>query len=248
MTRIQWNPTIARVDEGADRGVLYLSDGVVPWNGLVKVTENDSGTVNANKYEGRNVRMLETIGDFSAQVDSLYYPEEFESYAGFLYSDKQPRRRFGFSYRTGREGYYQIHMVWNARVMPILKSHATDQKTPAMETLSWTLQASPEDIPGAGPSAHLVVDTSLTRYPDAVTALEAILYGDATHAPRLPTPTEVVNLFESYVLFRVTYNNDGTWTATGPDAWITVNADGTYEITSPTAFQTGEYTHTLSSY
>ena len=49
----------------------------------------------------------------------------------------------------------------------------------------------PVDVPGAKPSAHLVI-SSLTAEADKLKALETKLYASDSVAPALPTPAEVI--------------------------------------------------------
>lgn len=249
MTRLVWGEDRS-YEAGVDRGVLYLAEGAFPWNGLVGVEEGDSGEINAEHYfDSNRFRVMQNVGEYSSLVEAITYPPAFESYDGWDGAlDKQTRKTFDFSYRSHGNDKPKINLVYNAIAAPSLRSNKTLTSTVDVTPFSWAISTVAREIPGARPGSHLVVDPSSARYPDAVEALEEMLYGTDVSDPYMPTPEEVVALFESYVIFKVTYNGDGTFTAVGPDEWITVFSDGTYEITSPTAFYLNQYYHQISSY
>ena len=58
-------------------------------------------------------------------------------------------------------------------------------------TFSWDAEGSPVNVTGYKPTSKLVIDSR--KVPAAkMTALESILYGDGTNAPKLPLPDEVL--------------------------------------------------------
>lgn len=249
MTRIEWGGSIPRFDQGVDSGVLYLPSGAVAWNGLIKVIENDSAEVKTSYFDGQKVRVVENLGFFGAEVEAFAYPDEFETYVGSdLYLTGQSRKRFNLSYRTGDVDNRKIHLVWNAVVLPAEFSHSSHSKQANADTFQWVLTTKPVGILGSSPGSHLVVDLSDPRYLEAWAELEPILYGSVGVDARLPDPGEIAEIFEAHTEFTVTQNMDGTWTAVGPDGWITVNGDGTYEISSPSAHPLSEHTHQTTSY
>lgn len=233
MTRINWGQAPRPYDAGLDRGVLY-SDGLgVPWNGLISVEETDPGELDATHYfEGRLLVVVEDLSDFAATIEAYTYPNEFEDYTGFGLQD--PYKRFGLSYRTGNSEGDKLHLVYNALSKPSNRTWKTLTQSSEPTTFSWDISTSAIPIPGARPASHLVVDTS--SFPNVIETIGEWLYGTDTSDPRLPTPAELIDLFETETMLKVVYHGDGTWTATGPDSMIQVLGDGSYHIQSPSAF------------
>jgi hypothetical protein len=84
--------------------------------------------------------------------------------------------------------------------------------------------------------------------------LEAALYGDDENDPYLPTVAQVLEMFESSTLVRITDNGDGTWTATGPDELVFIDpvnfafvAGDTFVITADTVVFISQGEYTISS-
>lgn len=249
MTRLTWGEE-KPYEAGVDRGVLYLADGAVPWNGLVGVEESDTGEIHADQFfDANRFRLMQNVGEYGALVEAITYPPAFESYEGVDgYLDQQGRKFFDFSYRSHGSGSPKIHLVYNALATPSPRGTKTLTGSVDLSPFSWSIATVPREIPGARPGSHLVIEPDSARHPEAVETLEGMLYGTDISDPYMPSPEDVVAVFESYVIFRVEYNGDGTFTAMGPDDWITVHGDGTYEITSPSAFYIDEHTHQISSY
>lgn len=232
MTRLVWGQGARPVDEGLDQGVLYSDESAVPWNGLIAVKENDDSSVSLDQYiDGIRTVITQQLGDFSASLEAFTYPDEFIAYDG--YSDDPSNKRFGLSYRTPHGNGHHIHVVYNALARPQIRSWKTLAAQTEPDAFVWDISAAAIDVPGASPTAHLMIDTNLT--PEVIPTVEGWLYGTATEDPRLPTPLEFVNLFESATILRITYNPDGSWTATGPDEFFEIKPDGTFSITAPTA-------------
>lgn len=178
-------------------------------------------------------------GYFAGTIEAFGYPQAF--YDDILVQRRPPS--FGMSYRTGFSENFKIHLVFNLKISPVgifYKSSETDKWT-------WGFTTTPVHIPGAVVGSHVVVDTSIA-YPWAVEALEAILYGSDTEDPRLPSPTELYDIFEANAILRITDNGDGTWTAdtTDPDIIMMLDPD-TFEITWPSAIYIDPDTYTISS-
>lgn len=223
--------------------VIDFVDGV-PWTGLISVEQEDTAEMKTDYYfDGIRHRVTHSLGDYKAKVSAFMYPKELDSYF-----EQSPRGLLGMTYRTHDGDSTKIHLIYNAKLLPFTRTHATKSATVSLESFDLQLVTKPYDTPGATPTAHLVIDVDSVRYPDALPWLEELLYGSEWQEPRLPSPREVVEIFEYFVVFRVTHNGDGTVTVEGPDEWIVDNGDGTYEISSPTLYPTGEDTYTMSSY
>lgn len=111
---------------------------------------------------------------------------------------------------------------------------------------SWLLSTIPVPLPEGGATSHLIVDPGLA-YPSAVSSLEDILYGTDTTEARLPTPSEVLDVFEINSILRVVDNGDGSFTVTGPDDAITMVDSTTFQITWPSAVFIDSITYTIHS-
>jgi len=266
MTQLKWNDTGSKFFEaGVDRGVLYLdgADGV-PWNGLISVSESPSGG-ESQAYYLDGIRHVNRASpeEFAATLEAFTYPDEFascdgaEEIANGLALTQQRRKQFGLSYRTlvGNDmndlGYaYKIHILYNALAMPSEKEYLTLSDETEPSTFSWEISTRPakfEDAAfGVKYGAHLVLDSRVI-YPWALEAVEAVLYGTDTTAPRLPTPQEMLALFIDNALVQVVDNGDGTYTVTGPDQAITDNGDDTFTINWESVIQLNEDEVQISS-
>lgn len=238
MTRLTWGERSPMWDQGIDNGVLYLDDTAVPWNGLVSVSEKASGVVNVDHYfEGNRIHITQETGDFEATISAYTYPDAFAEYNG--YSEREMYKRFGFSYRT-QHGLddHKLHIVYNVLVRDDTRSWRTHTDRPDPSLFNWDIYGEPVAVPGASKSARLSME--IPRDPDVFRVLEDILYGTETTEPRLPDPTELVELYEASTLLRVTYHPDGTYTISGPDDMVQLLSDGRFQITAPSAFLLSE--------
>ena len=221
MVQVKWDQIGERTYEtGADHGVLYIPDenGVydtgVAWNGLVTVTESPSGAESTAQYAD-NIKYLNLVSpeEFGATLEAFTYPPEFQQFDGGkspapgVYFGQQTRRPFGLSYRTlkgndleGTDHGYKLHLVYNAQAQPSEKAYGTVNDSPEPITFSWDLSTTPMGVtdPAYKPVASITIDSTEVD-PTALAELEALLYGtDGSPGtePSLPTPDEVIALFE----------------------------------------------------
>lgn len=229
MTRLDWASAPRNHEAGVSNAVLYFDGEAVVWNGLVAVDEGASGTQDVDHYyDGRRLVITQEIGDFEAALSSYTYPH-------ILDDSESRRKRFGLSYRTQHSSGYRIHIVYNALIKsPNTRSYASLQRSATAPTLAWDIQASAVNIPGARPSSRITIDTE-TAKPELVALVEGWLYGTIDADPQLPEPETLVDIFEAATTLKITYNGDGSWTATGPDHIVVPGADGTFSISAPTA-------------
>lgn len=204
MTRLVWNlEEQRRYEAGVDRGVLYPPEapGVV-WNGLTAVDESIvGGEVQSLHYDG--IKYLDYVGPrtYQATLTAFSAPEEFQPFVGrrplvpgFLLT-RQPRQRFGLSYRTKIEAGrgYKLHLVYNALASPTSRSYATLSQDQQASTLSWKIDAVPPRSDTHRPSAHYIFDSTKTD-PQALAIIEAYLYGTDNADPRLPIFEELIDI------------------------------------------------------
>lgn len=209
-----WDQVGERLYEtGVSKGVVYekQADGTytngVAWNGLTGVNENPSGA-DSNKQWADNIEYLNLRGaeEYGATIEAFTYPAKFAEYDGSatvatgVYIGQQTRKPFGFCYRTEigndvefDDHGYEIHLVYNATVSPSSRDYSTINDSPEPITFSWELETTPVPVTGHKPTSHLTIkSTEATK--EKLTALETILYGSTTAAPRMPLPDEVITL------------------------------------------------------
>ena len=260
---IQWDDkTKMSFQAGLDRGVLYLQDGTtVPWNGLTSVNAYDEANAEVESYYVDGLKLLDVsgYGEFEADLSAFTTPKEFDRCVGLgevnqgLSVTGQQRESFGLSYRTlvgdsqnGLRRGYKIHLIYGATALSESENHETLSDDPAAMSLSWKLKTVAQHIPGRAPSAHLIIDTRY-MYSSSVAALEAVLYG-ADQPPRLPTPTEVLDIVEEGSGLRVIDNGDGTFSVESdiPNAIKEISSTE-FEIDWGT-LETAEDTYTIKSF
>lgn len=209
MTRLIWDALGDRFYEtGVDRGVLFVNDVGVVWNGLISVQEKASGGSPEPYYvDGFKYINLASATEFEATIEAYSCPDLFAGCDGLtqvlngLYVTGQRRKEFSFAYRTlvgndidNTDLGYKIHLIYNALAAPSQRSNKTLSETPEPQTLSWELTTTPPSVAGYKPSAHWVVDTRKAS-PADITALEDMLYGTAVAAPDFPTVAELIAIF-----------------------------------------------------
>lgn len=215
MAILTWDTTgTKRYEAGVDKGVLYIPDATgvytagYAWNGLTAVTEKPSGA-EANAQYADNIKYLNLISaeDFACTIEAFTYPNEFAQCDGTaspkvgVAVGQQPRKPFGFSYRTkvgndvaGLGLGYKLHLVYGCMASPAEKAYSTINDSPEALTFSWDVTTTPVNVAGLSPTAILTIDS--TRVAAAqLTTLEQSLYGTASASPMLPTPDAVIALF-----------------------------------------------------
>lgn len=211
--RLVWDQEGKKVYEtGVDRGVLFpmvkgaYSAGEA-WNGLMSVDEKPSGAEPTALY-ANNKKYLEILSaeEFAMTIGAYTYPAGFKPCLGIkemapgVYVTQQNRTPFGLSYRTligndtEKNAYgYKIHLVYGATAKPAEKTNKTINESPEASELSWECSTTPVEVPNCDPSAHIEID-STTVSKETLTAIENILYGTETTAPRLIMPNELAEL------------------------------------------------------
>jgi len=221
MSKLVWDATGTRFYEtGVSKGVLYPQkddgtyDNGVAWNGLISVSENPDGAepndLYADNIKYASLRSAETFG---ATIEAYTYPEEFAACDGSytpsdstgIYIGQQPRKAFGFCYRTEigndtmgeSDDGYKLHIIYNATASPSDKSYETINDSPDAITLSWDITTTPVEtgITGVKPTSTIVVDSTKldTTAKTYLAALEDVLYGTSNAEPSLPNPATVIS-------------------------------------------------------
>lgn len=187
----------------------------VGWNGVTKISESPDGGDTTAIYANNGLYLnLVAKENFKGSITAYTYPKEWEACDGSasvlassggsagavkgLRVTGQTRTPFGLAYRTligndtkGTDFGYEIHLVYNATAGVSSQDYQTVNDSPEALELSWDFSTLPIDVPGAKPSAHLVI-SSLTADATKLKALETKLYGTESTDPSLPTPAEVI--------------------------------------------------------
>jgi hypothetical protein len=236
MARIAWSVAGSRFYEaGVDRGVLYIGESAgVPWIGLISVDENPTGGEAKPLYlDGEKFLNLSSREEYEATIKAYTYPPEFGQCDGTaqvrpgLSFTQQRRLPFSFSYRTmvgndteGAQHGYKIHLVYNALVTPSTKSLSSFSDSIEASDFSWNLTTKARRFSGLMPTSHVVIDSRYT-HPITLASIEAALYGSDNFVARMPTPEEIVDIYDVPVVFAVHDNGDGSYLVGGPDDQVT---------------------------
>lgn len=245
MAKLEWNAVGDRTYQaGVDHGVLYPMVGpAVPWDGLISIKDNPEDFDTRITYmDGQKVQTQLSLGTYAATITAMSYPLEFDE-------DKP----FNFSFRTllandlKPEGYgYLIHLVFNATAEPSAMEYKSLNNLVDLTPFQWAISTSAIQTTDSRPASHLVID-STQAYPAALAAIEDILYGTVALTPRLPTMQEILDLFETYAIFKVVDHGDGTATISGPDSAVLPIGLDEARFTWPSVVQMDEETFRLSS-
>lgn len=245
MTRINWDAIGSRRFEmGVDRGVLYIDNNVgVPWNGIVSVTEDfDGGETKAYYLDGERFLTRVKPTEYKAILEAYSSPEEFdqvdgtiELYDGF-FATNQPRRSFGLSYRTivgddvdDRRGY-KIHILYNVFAKASSKGYQSISDSPETTNLTWELSSTPINVgPTLKPSSHFVVDSRKVS-PETLAEVENALYGSDTQSANQPPLEELIAIFASFAVFKLTLLGGGRYSVEG--SAVTINPPNIYNSTT----------------
>lgn len=234
MARLEWGELPALYERGVDQGVLYLEEGAQPWNGIVKLDERDTGSIDAEHYyDGRRLHISQDLGDFEGTLTAFTYPDEFAKYNG--YSETETYKQFGLSYRTEHGPGYRIHIVYKALLRIKTRDWQTLSNQTSPVTFDWDIFGSSVPVPGASPTSRVTIESASST--QAFSQLEDILYGTDSTEPRLPAPSEIVDIYEDLAWFRVRHGADGTYTVEGTDDAVQDLGDGQFRLNAPSVFE-----------
>ena len=213
MARIEWDRAGYKFFEtGIDRGVLYPKTGWgIAWRGLTSVSEKPQGGESTPYYrDGIKYYNEQTVSEFAGTISAFTYPDAFGPALGLstndlgLHFDGQPRAEFGMCYRTlvgndidGIAHGYKLHLVYDALVDPFSKDYGTVASNPDASDFSWDFTTKPLHVSGRRVTSHLIVESKTTDK-FLLASLEDMLYGKPGKNPTLPTPQELIDLFETY--------------------------------------------------
>jgi hypothetical protein len=221
MVALSWGDTGQKFFEtGIDRGVLFVRDKAVAWNGLISVSESPSGG-EPNPYYADGLKYLNIASqeDFEAKIEAYGAPSEFDACLGILNLgglslSGQTREPFSFSYRTligndvdGIGHGYKIHIVYGAMAgsSEVQNQSLSDSSEPVQ--YSWDIKTIPQAVTGFMPSAHFVIDSRVIPA-DLLSDLEQVLYGSLISDPYIPPATYFQNMIDSSVWLSVVAAHD----------------------------------------
>lgn len=220
MAELIWHsPGSNRFETGVDRGVLFVGNRPgVAWNGLIKITNGSSGgSVQEYFIDGLKYHQEISGENATLSIEAYTYPEEFEECDGTsieetgLSFEQQRRKPFNLAYRTkigneaeGLDLGYKLHFVYGALAAPTSEDYSTIVENPDAMTFNWTVTTKPVIIPGRRPTSKLSIDSTKASR-SVFSEVEAILYGGRYTNPRMPTPKELIDIFDKY---RLTVNEN----------------------------------------
>lgn len=204
-----------RYEYGVSKGVLFPMnddggyDAGVPWNGLTNVTDSPEGAeVNKLWADGIQYAGITGAETYKTSIEAYTYPDEFAACDGSaqpvegMYMGQQKRKKFGMSWRSeiGNANTetlgYKIHVAYGLLASPTEKSHDTVNDSPDAATFSWDAEGTPVPVPGYTPTAKLDFDS--TKLGAAkMKVLEDLLYGTASKASSLPSPSEIIEALKT---------------------------------------------------
>lgn len=230
MAKLQWDEQGKRLYEtGTSKGALNVRGAgkVVAWNGLTKVTESPEGAEETALYAD-NIKYLSLTSaeNFKGTIEAYTYPDEFMAADGSamiapgVTIGQQTRKTFDLAYRTevgndedGTDHGYKIHIIYNAKVAPSERAYETINDSPAAITFSWAFTTTPIQVEGFKPTSYFVFDS--TKVPAAtMKALEDMVYGTAEKEPKIPSPTEILELIKDITTTTTTTTTSTTTTTT----------------------------------
>lgn len=209
--RLIWGTVGQRFFEaGVDQGVLFVGSAPgVPWNGLISVNENPSGgTEKAYYLDGVKYLAVSSVEEYRGTITALSSPPEFDVCDGLgshngLFVTHQRRASFSFAYRSlvgndvgGIAHAYLLHIIYNALAAPPQLIRRTLGNNANPVEFSWAISTRPPAIAGHRPTSHLIIDSRTTN-PDVLAEVEDLLYGTESEDSSLPTPAELIALFDA---------------------------------------------------
>lgn len=243
--RIVWDVGQRPYSEGISQGMLYPRDTPgVAWNGLISVTEASDQSQEAKYFDGVRYLTRSPMIPFAGSISAYTYPDELELYIGTKdFFTGQPNRLFDLAYSTNNE----LHLVYGVLLAPSPRPFSTISDKIDPVPFQWNFTTLPQKIPGGKPTAHIVILPE--DVPEEVMAgFEAMIYGDDEDDPRMPSVAEIVAMYEFAATMLVTDNEDGTFTVSGPDAYVSPTTSGHFTINSPSLVMIDTITYSVSTY
>ena len=254
-TQLTWDEVGERLYEtGIRKTALYPYDSTtkkytngVAWDGVTSVTESPSGAEATDMYAD-DIKYLSLISaeKLDATLEAYFYPDEFEECDGTaevvtgVKIGQQSRKTFGLCYRTiigndtDNENYgYKLHLLYGCKATPSQRQYQTVNESPNANTFSWSINTTPVAVTGYKPTSLITIDS--TKVDSAkLKTLEDKLYG-VNDVAELPSPDEVIAIFNPQPAETVTLTFDANGHGTAPEAETVTKGGTATEPTAPTA-------------
>lgn len=215
--KLKWDLSGEREYElGVSKVVLFpMKNGEyqngVAWNGCTSWDENPDGA-DINDIWADNIKYasFQSPENHKGTIKAFMFPDEFYPCNGMVCPTGMPglvyggqkRAAFGACYRTeigtdtDEAAGYKLHFVYNCKVQPSGRTHATKNENPDPEEMSWDYSSTPVPVEGIdGVEQTSTVEVKSTDFTDAqMLALEKVVYGFEQTEARLPMPGEIKTL------------------------------------------------------
>ena len=224
MTRLTWDER--PYHEGISQVVLY-GDQPHAWNGVESLTTETEIVQTPRHQDGFALPPRTTPGECTGTITSYSFPKDLSDSAVSGQGIRTSNKTFGLSFI---EGDY-LHLFYNLTMRYEGREEVSLQNDPNVEVFTWNFQGKPVAIPGHAHSCHVAIEMSVA-HPDTLMALLNVLYGTDQEEATLPSPADILDMFDVTAKLTITDNGDGTWTAT-------TSEPGIIEMLSPTEFKIG---------
>lgn len=222
--RSKWDQIAKKLFEGGcSKGMCYNFNPVTnsydygrPWSAITKFTDNPSGADEQSSYAD-NIKYISMRGaeNYGFTIGCFFYPSNFTKCLGKkdvkkgVTVSQQEREVFGFCVTTqvgndiqGLDYGETIHLIWNATASPVSKDYSSLNESPTPTEITIECTANPIDAGfGYKPTCNMEICTVGMSEEDlaVVSELKDILYGTNSTTPRLPSPEEVIAMFENTI-------------------------------------------------
>ena len=226
MAKIQWSLENSKKDIGLQSAVLYGENDYTPWFGLVSADDISQTTISTEVYfDGVLTLLSERVESAGLDITAFTYPSIFESF--------HVNRFLGLVFITEVLDTRYLHLIYDCVIIPGNKVYKTHSSLPNTSLFEFKLRAADKSIDGFLPLNHFLINLSMDE--ELTQNLLDRLFGTVATDPYLPTPQELVSLFETKASLIIRHNGDGTWTAIGPDSMLS-STNGEMQITAPSAY------------
>lgn len=179
----------------------------VAWNGVTALNITPSGAEPTPLYANdRKYLTLMSVEELGGTIEAYTYPDEWAECDGSaavvagVYLGQQPRKAFGLAAKTiiGNDTElnkfgYKLHLIYGGLASPAEQENATINDSPEAKTMSWEFSTTPVPVDGYESTSYMYVDSTAVDA-EKLKALEAVIYGSDDIEPRLPLPSEVLEL------------------------------------------------------
>lgn len=245
MSTIVWDEIGSKIYEtGISKAVIYTNSGVVvPWSGLTSIQENTTQQSTPIYFDGRKIYDQVTLGEYSATVKAITYPDELTELQGYgsirngIFIADQLSTVFNLSYQTligddliGQVGY-KIHIIYNVTATMKAPSYSTVSESINFSQFEWNLTAVPEDLEFYRPTAHIIIDSTKVSS-TLLQQIEGMLYGTSIVSANLLSMSKLIESLGELISISIVDNNDGTFTASSTTDALIVHGTGALDSTA----------------